>query len=81
VTEASTLGWTDPRTVGMLAVVTLAAVAFLVLESRVPVPLLPLRMLRSPCVLSVNLTVGRQLRRSGGAPRSKQRPQLSGAYP
>jgi MFS family permease len=58
VTRAPTLGWTDPRTLGMLGAVALAAASFLLIESRVRQPLVPLRMLRSPRTLAVNLTAG-----------------------
>lgn len=58
VTRASTLGWTDPRTLGMLGAVAVASAAFLLIESRVRQPLIRLRMLHSPRTLAVNLTAG-----------------------
>ena len=46
IVEASTIGWTPPLTLGRLACAALLFVAFLVIELRVPAPLIPLRLFR-----------------------------------
>jgi EmrB/QacA subfamily drug resistance transporter len=46
IVDASTIGWTSPRTLGRLTGAVLLFAAFLILELRVRVPLVPLRLFR-----------------------------------
>ncbi len=51
------VGWTHPRTLGLQAIAALSFAAFLVIESRVDKPMMPLRVLRSRPI-AVSNTIG-----------------------
>jgi EmrB/QacA subfamily drug resistance transporter len=53
--EAQTAGWTDRAVLGSLAVGLLALAAFIGVELRQPVPMLPLRLFRSRAFAGTNL--------------------------
>jgi EmrB/QacA subfamily drug resistance transporter len=54
ITEAPRLGWSSGRTVTLLAAAAVLAIAFVLIESKVGAPLLPLRLLRSTTVAGSN---------------------------
>jgi Major Facilitator Superfamily len=54
ISQAPQTGWAATRTLAMLAASALLMVAFLVVESRVEVPLLPLRLFRTKTVAGSN---------------------------
>ena len=53
--QATTVGWATARTIASLAGVTLLLAGFLVIESRVPAPLIPLRIFRLKTMRTANL--------------------------
>jgi EmrB/QacA subfamily drug resistance transporter len=55
ISEASLWGWGSGRVVGLLAVAAVLAVAWVVVESRSPHPLIDMRMMRIPAVWTTNL--------------------------
>ena len=55
VVEAPSAGWLAPRTLALLALSAVVLVIFAAVERRVPVPLAPARLFRSPPVLGGNL--------------------------
>jgi hypothetical protein len=54
ISEAPDVGWSTARTVALLAASAVLLIAFLVVESRVESPLLPLRILRLRTVAAAN---------------------------
>jgi EmrB/QacA subfamily drug resistance transporter len=54
IVNGNDVGWSSPRTVGMLAVAIALVAAFLVIESRVAAPLVPLRIFRSRNLSAAN---------------------------
>ena len=54
ISQAPSAGWTAFRTVGMLVAGVFLFVLFLVAETRVPAPLLPLRLFRVGSVAGSN---------------------------
>ena len=56
LTEGENWGWTSGRTLGLLAVAAVAFIAWVVVESRVPEPLVDMRMMTRRPVLFANLT-------------------------
>jgi EmrB/QacA subfamily drug resistance transporter len=54
ISKAPEVGWSSARTVALLAVSALALVAFLVVETRVEAPLMPLRIFRLRTVAAAN---------------------------
>jgi len=54
VVNGNSTGWTSPRTLGFLAVAAALLVAFLVIESRVESPLVPLRLFKLRNVSTAN---------------------------
>ena len=54
ISRAPQVGWADPQTLAMLATATVLLVAFLIVETRVEAPLLPLRLFRSSTVAGSN---------------------------
>jgi EmrB/QacA subfamily drug resistance transporter len=57
MTHATTDGWGSPLTIGLLAGSLALVVAFLVIESRSPYPLLPLRIFRLPTLGAANVVM------------------------
>ena len=55
VNRGPALGWTDPRILGLLAVAVGLFVVWLVVESRIPVPLIDLKLMSQRAVWSTNL--------------------------
>jgi EmrB/QacA subfamily drug resistance transporter len=56
LSEASRWGWGSPWEIGLLAVAFLILLAWTRFELRVPEPLVDMRMMRRPAVLTTNLT-------------------------
>jgi EmrB/QacA subfamily drug resistance transporter len=54
ISQAPQVGWTSARTIVMVVVALALLAAFLVVETRVAAPLLPLRLLRLPSVAGSN---------------------------
>ena len=54
ISNAPQVGWASPRTVALLAVSAVLAIVFLVVESRVESPLMPLRIFRLRTVAAAN---------------------------
>src|ERR671937_1505132 len=54
ISSAPQVGWAAPRTVALLAVSAVLAIVFLVVESRVDSPLMPLRIFRLRTVAAAN---------------------------
>jgi EmrB/QacA subfamily drug resistance transporter len=57
VVEAPQAGWTDGRTLGLLALAVVLIVVFVGIESRSPAPLAPLGVFRSPALVGGNLVL------------------------
>jgi EmrB/QacA subfamily drug resistance transporter len=57
ITRAGVHGWSDPLTVGLIALSALLVVAFVGIEHRSAAPLLPLRIFRSRTVSAANATM------------------------
>jgi EmrB/QacA subfamily drug resistance transporter len=57
MTHATTDGWGSPLTIGLLAASFALVVAFLVIETRSPYPLLPLRIFRLPTLGAANVVM------------------------
>ena len=55
IVGANGVGWTSPRTLGLLAAAVVLFAAFLAIESRVAEPLMPLRLLRSKTLAASNV--------------------------
>jgi EmrB/QacA subfamily drug resistance transporter len=55
ITQVPQTGWLSPPTIGLLAVAAMLVTVFAVVESRSPVPLLPLRILRNRPLVAGNL--------------------------
>ena len=55
LSQASSWGWSSPRTVGLLAVAVLALAAWVTVEVRSANPLIDMRMMRLPAVWTTNL--------------------------
>jgi EmrB/QacA subfamily drug resistance transporter len=55
IVKGNDVGWTAPRTLGMLGLSAALFVAFVVLESRVAAPLVPLRLFRLRNVATANV--------------------------
>ena len=55
LSEASSWGWSSPRTIGLLALAVLALAAWVALEVRSANPLIDMRMMRLPAVWTTNL--------------------------
>ena len=55
IVNGNVVGWRAPRTLGMLAAAVVLLVAFLRVESRVPHPLMPLRLFRLRNVATANV--------------------------
>src|SRR5205823_1295630 len=56
ISNAPQVGWASPRTVALLALSAVLAIVFLVVESRVESPLMPLRIFRLRTVAAANAT-------------------------
>ena len=54
VVEAPSVGWADPRTIGLFAACVALLGAFVAIEARHPAPLVPLRILRSRTLVGAN---------------------------
>ena len=54
ISNAPQVGWSSTRTVALLVVAAVSLVTFLVVESRVEEPLMPLRIFRMPTVAAAN---------------------------
>jgi EmrB/QacA subfamily drug resistance transporter len=54
VVEAPSVGWADPRTIGLFAASAALLGAFVAIEARHPAPLVPLRILRSRTLVGAN---------------------------
>jgi EmrB/QacA subfamily drug resistance transporter len=54
IVGANDAGWTSPRTLGLLAVAAVLLALFVVIESRVAQPLMPLRLFRSTTLNAAN---------------------------
>ena len=54
ISDATQVGWSSARTVGLLAASAVLLAAFLVVESRVEAPLMPLRIFRMRTVAAAN---------------------------
>jgi EmrB/QacA subfamily drug resistance transporter len=54
ISNAPQVGWSSARTVALLAASAVLLIAFLVVESRVEEPLMPLRIFRMPTVAAAN---------------------------
>jgi EmrB/QacA subfamily drug resistance transporter len=57
VVEAPEAGWTDGRTLGLLALAAVLTVAFVAIESRAAAPLAPLRVFRSRSLVGGNVVL------------------------
>ena len=57
VVEAPQQGWTDGRTLGLLAIAAVLIAAFVVIEARSAAPLAPLRVFRSRALVGGNLVL------------------------
>src|SRR4051812_41285067 len=57
LTRATTDGWGEPLTVGLLVASVALVLGFLVIEHRSPQPLLPLRIFRLPTLAAANVTM------------------------
>lgn len=55
LSEGNAWGWGSPRILGLLALATLGLVTWVVVESRVPVPMIDMRMMRLRGVWTTNL--------------------------
>jgi MFS family permease len=55
LSQASSWGWTSPRTVGLLVVAALALAGWITVEVRSANPLIDMRMMRLPAVWTTNL--------------------------
>ena len=55
LSQASSWGWTSPRTVGLLVVAALALAGWIAVEVRSANPLIDMRMMRLPAVWTTNL--------------------------
>ena len=54
VVEAPTVGWAEPRTIGLFAASAALLATFVAIEARHPAPLVPLRILRSRTLVGAN---------------------------
>jgi EmrB/QacA subfamily drug resistance transporter len=57
VVEAPTTGWTDPQTLGLLALAGVLIVLFAAIEARAAAPLVPLRTFRSRTLVGGNVVL------------------------
>jgi EmrB/QacA subfamily drug resistance transporter len=57
VVEAPQAGWGDSQTVGLLAASAFLLAAFVLVETRSPAPLVPLRIFKSPTLVGGNLVL------------------------
>lgn len=55
IVNGNRLGWTSPQTIGMLTIAAILMIAFLVIESRVKAPLLPLKLFKIRSLVSANI--------------------------
>jgi EmrB/QacA subfamily drug resistance transporter len=55
IVNGNTSGWTSPQTLGLLAAAVVIAAAFVAWESRVPAPLIPLRIFRHRNLSAANV--------------------------
>jgi len=58
VVKSSQYGWTSARTLGALAIALVLLVAFLIVESRIEKPIMPLRVFRVPGLISSSVVRG-----------------------